>query len=76
MIIIINRIHFAYAWLSDAYRLAGKFDGENVWQFYSIQAFGRKKIWWMNRLAKGLLIVITNWLIADDLPPNFPDIQY
>ena len=39
-----------------------------------------KKVWRMNRPAKGLLIVTTNlvWQTADDLPnsPNFPAIQY
>ena len=25
------------------YRIAGKFNGENVWQIYSFQAFGGKK---------------------------------
>ena len=41
------------------YCIVGKFSEDNVWRIYSFQAFG-KKVWRMNRSAKGLLIVTTN----------------
>ena len=40
--------------------IARRFGGENIWQTYSFQAFGWKKVWRMNRSAKGLLMVTTN----------------
>ena len=45
---------------NDTYRIAGKFGGQNVWRIYSFQAFGRKKVWRVNRPAKGLSMVTTN----------------
>ena len=41
------------------YCIEGKFGRDNVWQIYSSQVFGGKKVWRMNRSAKGLLIVTT-----------------
>ena len=43
-----------------SYRIAGKFGGQNVWRIYSFQAFGEKKVWRINRSAKGLSMVTTN----------------
>ena len=64
------------------YRIAGKFGGQNVWRIYYFQTFGKKKVWQMNRSAKGLSMVTINldvfsWRIANDSPnlPNFPTIQ-
>ena len=47
---------YIYAYM---YHIARKFGRENVWQIYSFQMLG-KKVWRMNRSAKGLLIVTTN----------------
>ena len=56
-----------------------------VWRVESLvnllfSSIWQKKVWQMNRSAKGLLIVTTNlaWRIADDSPnsPNLPAIWY